>query len=54
MGEWLDWMILWVFSNLSNSMILLFYGRLKELGLFSLEKTPGRSDSSLSLSKGAV
>ena len=21
-GEWLDWMILWVFSNLSNSMIL--------------------------------
>ena len=22
MGEWLDWMILWVFSNLSDSMIL--------------------------------
>jgi len=21
-GEWLDWMILWVFSNLSDSMIL--------------------------------
>jgi len=21
MGEWLDWMILWVFSNLSDSMI---------------------------------
>jgi len=21
-GKWLDWMILWVFSNLSNSMIL--------------------------------
>ena len=21
-SEWLDWMILWVFSNLSNSMIL--------------------------------
>ena len=20
-GEWLDWMILWVFSNLSDSMI---------------------------------
>ena len=25
MGEWLDWMILWVFSNLSDSMILWFY-----------------------------
>ena len=24
-GEWLDWMILWVFSNLSDSMILWFY-----------------------------
>ena len=24
MGEWLDWMILWVFSNLSDSMILWF------------------------------
>jgi len=24
MGEWLDWMILWVFSNLSDSMILCF------------------------------
>ena len=23
MGEWLDWMILWVFSNLSDSMIIL-------------------------------
>jgi len=23
-GEWLDWMILWVFSNLGDSMILLF------------------------------
>jgi len=22
-GEWLDWMILWVFSNLSDSMILV-------------------------------
>ena len=22
MGEWLDWMILWVFSNLGDSMIL--------------------------------
>jgi len=22
MGEWLDWVILWVFSNLSDSMIL--------------------------------
>jgi len=22
MGEWLDWMILWVFSHLSDSMIL--------------------------------
>jgi len=22
MGEWLDWMILWVFSNLCDSMIL--------------------------------
>ena len=22
MGEWLDWMILWVFSNLSGSMVL--------------------------------
>jgi len=21
-GEWLDWMILWVFSNLSDSVIL--------------------------------
>ena len=21
MGKWLDWMILWVFSNLSDSMI---------------------------------
>jgi len=25
MGEWLDWMILWVFSNLGDSMILWFY-----------------------------
>jgi len=25
MGGWLDWMILWVFSNLGDSMILLFY-----------------------------
>ena len=25
MGEWLDWMMLWVFSNLSDSMILWFY-----------------------------
>ena len=25
MGKWLDWMILWVFSNLSDSMILLEY-----------------------------
>jgi len=25
MGEWLDWVILWVFSNLGDSMILLFY-----------------------------
>ena len=24
-NEWLDWMILWVFSNLSDSMILWFY-----------------------------
>ena len=22
MGEWLDWVILWVFSNLDDSMIL--------------------------------
>jgi len=30
-GEWLDWMILWVFSNLSHSMILfyLFYDSVK-------------------------
>jgi len=25
MGKWLDWMILWVFSNPSDSMILWFY-----------------------------
>jgi len=25
MGEWVDWRILWGFSNLSDSMILLFY-----------------------------
>jgi len=25
MGEWLDWVILWVFSNLGDSMILWFY-----------------------------
>ena len=24
-NKWLDWMILWVFSNLSDSMILQFY-----------------------------
>jgi len=24
MGKWLDWMILWVFSNLSDSMILFY------------------------------
>ena len=23
MGEWLDWVILWVFSNLGDSMILI-------------------------------
>jgi len=28
-GEWLDWMILWVFSNLSDSMILWQQSRLK-------------------------
>ena len=27
-GGWLDWMILWVFSNLSDSMILWFYDSL--------------------------
>ena len=25
MGGWLDWMILWVFSNLSDSVIVCFY-----------------------------
>jgi len=25
MGEWLDWVILWVFSNLGDSMILLHH-----------------------------
>ena len=24
MNEWLDWMILWVFSDLSDSMILFY------------------------------
>jgi len=34
-GEWLDWVILWVFSNLSDSMILNAF-KLKE-GRFSLD-----------------
>jgi len=24
MGKWLDWMILWVFSNLSDSMTYMY------------------------------
>ena len=31
MGEWLDWMIPWVFSNLSDSMILWFGNTLDRL-----------------------
>ena len=30
MGKWLDWMILWVFSNLSDSMILFYDSELKK------------------------
>jgi len=31
-----------------------YEGRLRELGLFNLEKCLGRSDSSLSVSKGRI
>ena len=33
-GEWLDWVILWVFSNLSDSMILSISGFFQEFGFF--------------------
>ena len=33
---------------------LSYEDRLRELGLFSLEKAPGRPDSSLSVSKGGL
>jgi len=36
MGEWLDWVILWVFSNLGDSMILI--------GALDLEKYPSNSE----------
>ena len=36
-GEWLDWMILWVFSNLSDSVILRHLHSIKDSSLRYLE-----------------
>jgi len=38
-GEWLDWMILWVFSNLSDSMIYDSMIFAQPLHSFSVEIT---------------
>ena len=38
-GEWLDWMILWVFSNFCDSVILCFYDYLFSVCLFVADST---------------
>ena len=35
MDRWLDWVILWVFSNLGDSMYIYFY---KNLSVFMLHE----------------
>jgi len=45
MGEWLDWVILWVFSNFGDSMIgtpLLPYGYLLSTGSLYLTRVSDR------------
>ena len=37
-GEWLDWMILWVFSNLSDSMIAHCFLALSKVSMFTYMK----------------
>ena len=37
MGEWLDWVILWVFSNLGDSMILWFQEVQLDIHFFEIQ-----------------
>jgi len=45
MGEWLYWMILWVFSNLSDSMILCYSAPQLSNGLMHCKSTKIKSET---------
>jgi len=56
MGEWLDWVILWVFSNLGDSMIKMkemggpeLYGNMLEIGYNKVQVSHWRFQAWLKL-----